>query len=440
MRDRFEELLPYYVAQTLSEADRRAVEQYLRESKAARQSLAEWRAIARAIQAEATSHANQLPPLSPRLRAAIQQPQSAVSLEATVPVRSLPSLAETQRQVRGWRLPVTLAAALITMILFGGLVAFMVTRTPPQDASLSEGNGVSVALVTQTVTPLQPTVTATVIPAQPAVRDDMGILSVPFDPGAPASPTTALSNAAAAAATPGIGGGQLPPATIPDHAADTAPSLEIAPLSAGSNLNSNECLVSSRTGADVPVHRQASLDSEAVDTLRSGEVMRLWVTTGAGWYQVGRIGAGIAGWVPAGSVQLNGPCDTLPQPSPTMTGTLVIDEVCTARSPDGAVVNMLAGPGADYEMLNAFGGGDAPRVLARSDTGWYRLALSIGGAVWYGWVMAAQIDLRGQCDMLPLMAAAGYPPEISPLNPGTATPTPAFVPPATETVVPASSE
>ncbi len=68
----WEDLIPFYVAQTLPLSDAAALERHLAHCPDCRQSVDEWRAIAATVRAEANRRASRLPPLSPRVSATPQ--------------------------------------------------------------------------------------------------------------------------------------------------------------------------------------------------------------------------------------------------------------------------------------------------------------------------------------------------------------------------------
>lgn len=401
MHKRFEELIPFYIAQTLPEADRRAVEAYLAQSKEARQTLAEWQAIANAVYDDAAKKAVGLPPLSPQVRQAIQQPRAAGS---TVPTR------ETQRVIypppqaftAARRLPVTLVAALLTLILFGGLVAYMATRSPI--GTQGSGDGTSVAMLTEEVGSPTPTPT----PLTPTATRDLGIVNpTPIPQGdsgntvAPApqeSQTFENQSFNLDAGTETSTGG--------------SPDAQIR--LAEPQIPTGDCILFSRTGAEVSIHRSPSLSTEVIGVLQAGQTLVTWVYSGDGWYQVFIADQGTVGWVSAALIQLSGSCNTLPLPSPTASDGASFPQICSAQTLSTSV-NLYAGPGRTYDVLNTLGAFSLPEVLARSDNGWLRVKLMIGSIWWTGWLAESDLTLLNPCNLLPVIPSAGYPPEAAPI-------------------------
>src|SRR5690606_39203077 len=127
MLDNWEALIPFYVAGTLSREETAHLEKVLAHNAEARRSLEEWRGIAAAVRADAARQLRDLPPLSAQVIAQANaqaadrryfQPQIAASERSAAPV--------VKR--RAAPLSITMLAAVFTVVIFGGLLAFMVLR------------------------------------------------------------------------------------------------------------------------------------------------------------------------------------------------------------------------------------------------------------------------------------------------------------------------
>ena len=115
MHDAWNEKLPFYVAGTLPESERVAVERHLAACEPCRAELRQWQLLATAARADAEAREAPLPPLSPVVRAnLVRRPTVGEAL------RSAAQLVWAQRQVLGVLLP---GAALVLLLgILGTLV------------------------------------------------------------------------------------------------------------------------------------------------------------------------------------------------------------------------------------------------------------------------------------------------------------------------------
>lgn len=120
MHKQWEDLIPFYIAQTLPRQEAAALEQHLAGCDVCRRSMDEWRAIATAVRTQAASQLRDLPPLMlPLSRAA----------SGRRPVR---------RDPWRWMTPVSLVAAALAVVVGMGLIMLIVSRSlrpleePPQ--------------------------------------------------------------------------------------------------------------------------------------------------------------------------------------------------------------------------------------------------------------------------------------------------------------------
>jgi putative zinc finger protein len=128
MHEQWEELIPFYVAQTLAPYEVVALERHLNTCAVCQTSVREWSFLAAAVREEAIKQARELPPLSAAVRRYLSKLasaplmtgdsgyQPAVSQPANIPVR------------RAQPMRLTLAAAIVTLVLFGGLLVYMAAQ------------------------------------------------------------------------------------------------------------------------------------------------------------------------------------------------------------------------------------------------------------------------------------------------------------------------
>ncbi len=392
MHNPWEELIPFYIANTLPPRQTRALESHLATCELCRQSVEQWRAIAGAVREEATRQASGLPLLSPRLRHTI----------ATR--RPRPDAALLRRPAAAWNLSYVAVAAAI--LIASGLLAVLMTRARPP---IRQGSSLS-ALSTPTGTRLvvataQPTFEASV------TARDFGIVT----------PTTIFINPPLATRTP------IAPVTpISSQRASPQPTeIPTDSASLGSaNLSLSACTVISTSGDSVAAMRLPDVNSGLAGYLQPSAQHPVIVAVGGGWYEIYLADVGAVGWVSDTTVTLNGDCASVPAPSPT--ATVDLSGLCYVSSASGSSVNIYAGPGSSYGILNRFAPDDRPDSMDVSDNGWFRINHWVGPTLWIGWVSPGDVYTSGDCSHLGLIPSAGYPPEHSPLE----TPT---MPPATPT-------
>lgn len=167
MDERWEELIPLYVAGLLSEEKRADLEAVIARSEYARQLVEEWKLIARAVQDETSSRATSLPPLSPLIRAQMRSSSNgnaghfAQTTETALTLYPLKA-AQQQRRYQPYnrrqinRFSAALAVAVLLMIFMGGLIL----RTVGKNSQNKFGSPNHTA----TLTSEAPTPTYTAIP------------------------------------------------------------------------------------------------------------------------------------------------------------------------------------------------------------------------------------------------------------------------------------
>lgn len=401
MHDQWQDLIPFYIAGTLSAYERAALEQHLAQCDVCRTAASEWALIADAVRSEADAWARPLPPLSKGVRQDVLNSKSARngSIGRTLPppsqyppIYQRPPVTPFPRR-RTW-VPATLVAMLAAVLVFGGLLVMMAARQNPAATPDFAGPGTGVARLSQEPdrsSPL-PLVTNT-----PRGGGDLGIL--------PVNTPTPLSTPSPAPSSPPSA--EPPVAALQSSSATATTGPYTAPLP-------DRCTVTPATGSPVLIYRWPHVE-QTNGQINPGEYYISWVYTEDGWYQVGRPGGGLGGWVRSSEVMLNGPCDQMMLPS--ATPSVSPHETCLVGSTSAdRLVSIYAGPGRGYQILNAISQYNTAEAIARSDNGWYRVRFSVPPqTIVIGWVAAedAGADVYGAlCSQLPMLSSANYPPEI----------------------------
>ncbi len=396
MHNQWEELIPFYIASTLPVKQARALESHLVGCETCRQSVEQWRAIAGAVKEEATAQARGLPPLSPQLRhiMATQRPRPDATL--------------FRRPTSRWNLSYVAVAAAAAILVATGVLAVLMGRG--LKSPTRQGSSIS-ALMTPTGTQRSAATTPQVTAQATALQHDFGIVT----------PTTIFINTPRPSITPM----QSATAVPSQKSAQPEQSTEVPTHSSNANLSvSLTCTVTSTSSDGVAAMRLPDVNSGIAGYLAANVQQPVIVQVGGGWYEIFLSDVGSIGWVSDTTVTLNGPCSDVPLPTPTLV--LPDNGLCYVASASGSAVNIYAGPGSSYVILNSFASDQRPDTMDVSDNGWYRINHWVGATLWIGWVSPGDVYTSGDCSHLGLIPSAGYLPEHSPLE----TPT---LPPATPT-------
>ncbi|MBN1565706.1 MAG: zf-HC2 domain-containing protein [Anaerolineae bacterium] len=311
----WEYLIPYYVNRTLTPPERMAFERHLVTCAACRQALEDWHSVAGMVQQEVAVWAQQTPPLSSEVRAQIgistHGSRSAHAPGTVVVSHSLRGGRQTGQAGRVARrplqVPLTLVAAAVMIVIFGGLLLYMATNgddsSPASQAEVNNG--------VQPTLGLRPTGTP-FIEAQEspmfAQPDDLGIL----DSGGNNS-----NNAA------GAGG-----------AAPDIQAFELPTDSGIGGANTAFCQAMTLTTATVMMYDQPGGDN-IVGYLNPGEALEVFQRTVEGWYQLIWSTGYLGGWVRGSEIALNGACNNVLYPTPTGTVSILATPTAVYRGSIG---------------------------------------------------------------------------------------------------------
>lgn len=399
----YEEMIPFYVARTLPPDEAQALEKHLATCAVCRQSLAEWRIIAAATWEDADALVKNIPPLSAEVRSSVKAPLNGFNAELTAPIPVARHLRarHSKKRKRVLLAPVSLVAAVIIMILFGGLLVLMLGHaTRPQN-------------------PIEPAT---------ALEDDIGNFAAPPNLQSQTDIRSDLGILAPVAKD-----------NIPDASPSAQPlsvtlsSTPILALSLTATLSSSppvdptipECFVTPNNRQPVTIHQWPGREQPIVGQMGGDEVLRVYVTDGQNWYNIIRMGEGILGWVSGEDVMLQGFCDNLWLPTPTMMATPNLGQIspCQATHANLAPMDLYSGPGTAYQVLGLVTAGATVDVLARGDNDWYRVNAYLGNRSVIGWLSPSQLAFSGDCTVLPIISVTeGYPSEAT-LMPTVAPPT-----------------
>ncbi|MGB1287851.1 MAG: anti-sigma factor family protein [Aggregatilineales bacterium] len=325
MATNWQELVPFYVNQTLSPAEKQAFEAQLMRDPALQREVAEWRTIGSAIWQGMNTPRNQVVPALPadfytKLKT---QPDTRSDIDIAQTVPSAPIVdfvvrRKVEEARRKTPFPVTMVAGFILTIFLGGFLILIATRPQPENpldvASLTTPDSSETAPPTNQ-SPV-PTATGIGLVEPP---DTLTPLPPPIFTPSPV-PTQVLSLPAT-----------LPPPVIGTPDPSTASLATITtPVPVvtweGMVLQPDDCSVFNVTQTQsVLIHAQANRSSIVVGRLPVDMAWRTYSQSVEGWYQLVNPGQWI-GWVAPEDVSLQGDCTDLwlPSPTPNITATIPV--------------------------------------------------------------------------------------------------------------------
>ena len=407
MRDNWQNLIPFYVANTLSDTEKRAFEAYLEQCGIpCQQAVEEWRTIGSATWQHINTNIAGLPPLSQdvlnevkkdapiRKSKKVVTPQqfngdSMVSQAPVYPITaSYPN--RPSRQTRN--LPLTMVAAVLTVFIFGGILLSQLT---PND--LEPGAGI-VALPTEADVTIEPTEQfggpAGIEPVNP---NGSGIIATP----------TSHAPQASATFTPSV-----MPSRTPIPPTQAAINLD-ATLMTG--LPFGSCGIRNDTQGALTIYRNASFDAEVAGIFRMNAESPIRIIF-EDWYELS-----YGHWVNGASVTVFGECSQVVTATPTAIGDTtggggtVDDGIpnCVVHNDSSETIPLYQWATNDSPINGQLSPGESKNIYVGAN-GWYQ--------VFYAqWVNGAEVTLIGLgCDQLWI-------------------PTPTFFPNTTPTPVPTAT-
>lgn len=351
----WQELIPFYIAQTLAPKQKQAFELHLANCDACQQEIDDWRMIASAVWREADSAAHQLPPLSQdvynRLNYRDRTPSSRLSANPPQQTRRQ----AIRQQSRQRTVPVTMVAGIAVALIFGALLIGLAMRDIPDNAQqiAFQGGGGSDTQLTQAFGGgigggIE--ATATPIGIIPTEVNNLGtggsgrteispsFTPVPIVTNTPFSTPIPYPTDMPPTVPPSIGSTTLQNTTVPQPVSPTythtaQPPIELAPVNEGNGpyitLTPNTikdgaplCEAFNPTNTPIAIYAQANYASAVNGFLTSGEVVRTIVISKEGWYFV-VLPSLQRGWIAPQTAYLRGNCtsDVLWLATPTLVST-----------------------------------------------------------------------------------------------------------------------
>ncbi|MEL6406075.1 MAG: zf-HC2 domain-containing protein [Chloroflexota bacterium] len=350
--------IPFYIAQTLSPDEKRRFEAHLADCEICQAELAEWQPIAAAVWREGDEVAQSLPPLSQevynRLTYRDREPSSRFSANPPRPrednLASVPERPRTEAidlpTVRRFRVPATLVAGIVMVILFGSLIVYLNRPTIGTE----------------------PEIILSAAPTQDIIIDATGDSEGVFGSGqaseTPETPTLSV------ATEEGDLGQMQPEATNTPSPQPTATHTEVpAPTATvddkdantrDTGANPNGCIGTNTRGNTVSV-LDSNVDGSEITSLEAGDAAWVYLDTGGGWYQVFVDNGTYIGFVPSDDLTLSGNCNAArsgnpiqfipsrPTPEPDSADESVIRT--SVQLSDEPTVIVVEGTFADFHTL-----------------------------------------------------------------------------------------
>jgi hypothetical protein len=458
-----QDLLPFYVAQTLPADDQRAIEAHIAHCERCQQDIREWRSIASATWSKADAAARQLPPLSQevynRLSYRDKRPQTRYSANPPRPVQTSPpqrqATTRNHQTNRRFALPLTLVAGLIVTLLVGGLLIAMNPGLPGQQADNIAMNSTqaSTAIAIPSDTP-QPTETD--IPG----IDAQGILPTPLPTETPPPPPTEIpQNPPPAQMPPTVtplpdrllptdvissAGTETPPENVrPTQSGTVSPLLRPTDSTASSSAESSAmsqaqgngpyitqtpgiteggaplCYVINPTDTMIPLRPQANYDDPPSYYVQPGDRLRTLVRSADGWYQVFIQEPRQILWLAPQDAILEGNCIDLWLATPTVAappnaGTRPGDETVIQPLPGSRLVTIQR----SFVDLRARPAFSSPTVAVVQQGEQYNAVSITEDELWVQLRLADGRELWAPADAVRITQAVGSTPTIINSTPG----------------------
>lgn len=411
----WQELIPFYIANTLPLEQHKAFEQHLATCSTCAHEIKQWRMIAAAVWQEAETAAQRVPPLSQevynRLNYRDRVPSSRSNANPPRP-DYVPKQALTppQRQAldRKIAVPLTMVAGIVVAFLFGALLIGLALREKPEPLTNTialNATGTADAFGAMQIRIGEPTATFTPF-AEITETTGMGgggILptplvvstSTPFPTPIPVK--TLPPNGSGGSVETFIVPTSIPPATqedieMPFSAIGNGPYITLTPGIQESGVF--QCFLFNPTTVPIDGYSQATYSAPIIASIMPGEQYRTLVRSVEGWYEV-FVAPGTIAWVAPTTAYLSGNCDASEFWIPTPTvgaqsienkdGVITIAAGNTSVVVEAAFANFYAGPGFDYETIDVTERGSQFPVLGYATEGndqWIQVLTSDGEARW----------------------------------------------------------
>ena len=381
----WQELIPFYVAQTLPPDEIRRFEAHLANCDSCQHEIDDWRVLASAVWREADDAARNLPPLSQevynRLNYRDRTPKSRYSTNPPVPKSDVPDNVRPMPHTGRTRFPLTLVAGIVVAVFSGGLLMALALRPTQNPQEIALDTTSSVAMTQQFAgggiggsgsdTPVQVTATSTrslgIIPTLDPDAERLDtvtpgppiFLTITSQPEQTLVPTL-TAQATTIRATPDLfpppleGGAEVSSMIQEPSATSVAPSSTplVEPPGGGPYITVTPgvfaggialCEAFNPTTIPIEIFVRADRNMEISGVIMPGEVFRVTRTSITGWYYVEQDND-IAGWLQPGFAYLRGNCvNTLPIvtviPSPTRTIGTADNDLETAPGDTVVVIN-----------------------------------------------------------------------------------------------------
>jgi len=402
MQEKWKDLIPFYVADTLSDSEKKALEAYLTKCGAPCQDeINEWRVIASATWQHVNTNNLDLPPLSQHVlkEVAKDAPFRASNKVITsnefrdhtlqqAPVYPKPPSNKKMRPSS--RFPMTMVAAFMTVLIFGGVLLSQLKPSDLEPQTLVQITNVNEATVVTVTEEFGGSVGI-----QPTNPNNSGILSTPT-PFAPRPSET------------------FKPTSPPLPSEQFLSVLSTQPPNSGGGLPDGACIIRNDTPGALTTYRNASFSAEPVNVLPAGAEIPINIVFD-GWYMLA-----YGNWVPGDHVTVIGGCSQVWTATPTAFGDTngggsVDDGIpdCVVRNNGDDSVTLYQWADFNSPANGRMPAGEQANIYV-GQNGWYQ--------VYYAqWVNGADVTVIGEdCNSLWI-------------------PTPTYQPGATATPIPMSA-
>ena len=403
MHQQWEDLIPFYIARTLPAEESRALEQHLAQCTHCQQTVNEWRVIASGVWRQTDTLARNLPPMAEHVRQ--HATQSAPSRQQIQPVQKneqgyyeikyhrLPEEQPTARRFS--RVPVTMAAALVTMVLFGGIL-LLALGSLPQDISLTpqtvadnsnqaapslpespspEGGSSTPEITTNNTILSTPTLRLPAASSTPS--------PLPPRPTNTPFPSPVVGNSVASPTLP------LPPSLPPNSGGGSTEML--APVATNDPFfGVPECTITNTLGQALNIYQWADPNSAIIGSFPPNAAANVQVMSPDGqWIQLN-----YGNWVQANAVAQSGTCNLwIATPTQISIPTEVVEN-CVVTNVSGGDLQLYQWANAASSVTGVLRANETATIRIRS-ADWQWLEIRYGQ-----WIPTNQVAGNGQCTNL----------------------------------------
>lgn len=361
------DLIPFYVAGTLSRDEMKQLERHLSECQSCRRHLEEWRAVQNVVLSYASGLGRELPPLSASIRESVQSGYD-VSPSRITRLTSLSERLTLNR--RAQRQSLTLVASLTTLFLVVTVLAVTYLGSPgsdPDTASVGVVLSDQATDIPQTAIAQQRTPDMGILPTTERQQPTNTPIWTPLPPNPTAKVQSVLPQGGGIEALP------MQPTNVPDIA-------------------TNSCLFLPNAGSPVEYFNAPADINPPQGVIYSQEEVVVIKVDVDGWHEIQVPGVGLA-WVRSTEGELSSDCGE----GIDNASDLSANDLCRINSVSGTAITLYADRDETSTSVAEIIPPENAFARALTDDGWYGVEYVTPGGIQTGWVRRDRVTLSTDC-------------------------------------------